>query len=291
MKISGATFVRNALKFDYPVVQAITSVLPLCDQFVVNVGDSEDDTLDLVRSIRDRRLDIFTSRWDDTSRSGGLILSEQTNLALDRCDGDWIFYIQADEAMHERYLEPVQRRMEKHLADPGVEGLLFAFKHFYGSYFLVKDDRAWYRFEIRVIRNGIGVRSWKDAQGFRIDGRKLRVVPADAEIYHYGWARHPRLMTDKQMNLDRYWHDDAWIEEKYREGLILDRRHLVPFAGDHPAVMADRLAAADWDVFRDPDRRAPFKRSPWRRLGSLVDGIGEYRNYRLIRSGRKTGGE
>ena len=44
MKVTGFTFIRNAVKFDYPVVEAITSILPLCDDFVVAQRKSEDET-------------------------------------------------------------------------------------------------------------------------------------------------------------------------------------------------------------------------------------------------------
>lgn len=286
MKVSGATFVRNAIKFDYPVRESILSVLPLCDEFIVNVGESEDATLDLIRSISSLKIRIMRSTWDDRLRTGGLVLSEQTNAALKHCAGDWVFYIQADEVLHERYLEPVRKQMLRYLNVAEVAGLLFDFRHFYGSYFLVKDERGWYRREIRVIRNNVGISSWKDAQGFRLGGRKLRVVPAHAEVYHYGWARDPAVMIAKQRNLDRYWHSDRWIENRYRRGLQIQMRGVVPFMNTHPGVMDERISKADWDVFADPARRKQIKRSLSRQLLSIFDSIGEYKNYVLLNEAR-----
>ncbi len=282
MKISGATFVRNAIRFDYPVTESIRSILPICDEFIVNVGDSEDDTLALIESIGDPKIRIIASRWDESLRQGGRILSQQTDIALRECRGDWIFYIQADEVVHEKYLETVRQKMELLLPIDQVEGLLFDFKHFFGSYFLIKDERGWYRREIRVIRNHVGVTSWKDAQGFRLKGRKLRVVHSGAEVYHYGWARNPAIMAAKQRNLDRYWHDDKWIEHKYSEGFDVKIRGVVPFENSHPAVMRDRIEKADWDVFKNHEMRKQFRRSIKRRIAALFDSIGEYRNYVLL---------
>lgn len=289
MQVSGATFVRNAIRFDYPVRESIASVLPLCNEFIVNVGDSDDETLDLIRSIQSKKVKIITTKWDERLRSGGRILSEQTDIALGRCTGDWIFYIQADEVLPECWLEAVRRRMEKHLATPEVEGLLFDFKHFYGSYFLTKDERGWYKREVRVIRNHLGIGSWRDAQGFRLNGRKLRVTPAGAEIYHYGWARDPQVLLSKQKNLDRYWHDDAWIEARYRRGMTVEIKGVVPFTGTHPSVMRERIARAAWDTYRDPDRRAALRRPILRRLTGIFDRLGEYRNYVLIDDGGQRG--
>jgi glycosyltransferase involved in cell wall biosynthesis len=282
MKVSGVTFVRNAVKFDYPVVESIESILPICDEFIVNVGESEDATLDLVESVGDPRVRIIRSAWDERSRTGGRILSEQTDVALAECRGDWIFYIQADEVMHEKYLDVVRRRMEMLYGAGTVQGLLFDFVHFYSSYRLVQGIGRWYRREIRVIRNNLGVSSWKDAQGFRLNGAKLKVASAHAEIYHYGWARDPRVMFSKQKNFDRYWHDDEWIEKRWGDDFAFETGGLVPFKGAHPAVMKQRIAEAGWDVFADPARLSKVKTPRFAALRSLISRIGEYKNYRLI---------
>jgi hypothetical protein len=282
MRVSGATFVRNAVKFDYPVTESILSILPICDEFVVNVGESEDGTLDVIGSVGDPKLKIIRSVWDESSRTGGRILSEQTDIALGECRGDWIFYIQADEVMHEKYLDPVLQRMQtmEHMQE--VQGLLFDFLHFYSSYRLVRGPGRWYRREVRIIRNGMGISSWKDAQGFRLNGRKLRVAAANAEIYHYGWARDPAVMFAKQKNFDRYWHDDEWVEERWTGGFVFESEGVVPFEGTHPAVMRARIARAAWDALSDPEKLKKVRKPRFARLRSLVSRIGEYKNYRLV---------
>jgi hypothetical protein len=282
MKVSGATFVRNAVEFDYPVLESIRSILPVCDEFIVNVGESEDATLDLIGSIDSPKIRVIHSEWDESKREGGTILSEQTDIALAECSGDWVFYIQADEVMHEKLLDTVRRRMEVLEPVEEVQGLLFDYKHFYSSYRLIQGPGRWYRREVRVIRNGLGISSWRDAQGFRLRGEKLKVALAGAEIYHYGWARDPRVMFAKQKNFDRYWHDDEWVDERWRDGFEFETRGLVPFAGRHPAVMKERIDAAEWDVFRDPEKLKRIKTPRFQRLRSLLSRVGEYKNYRLI---------
>ena len=59
MKVAGFTIIRNAIKFDYPVVEAITSILPICDEFVVAVGNSDDETLQLIKQIDSPKIKIF----------------------------------------------------------------------------------------------------------------------------------------------------------------------------------------------------------------------------------------
>src|SRR5688572_3655626 len=155
MFVSGFTIARNVVRADYPIREAVLSVLPLCDEFVIAVGKSEDGTLDFIRSFDDPKIKIIETIWDDNLRVGGKVLADETNKAKAAVDpkADWLFYIQADECLHEKYLEPVKGAMQTYLNDPEVDGLLFDYIHFYGSYDYVGDSRKWYRNEIRVVRN------------------------------------------------------------------------------------------------------------------------------------------
>ena len=130
MKVSGFTFIKNAVKYDYPFVESVKSVLPLCDEFIIVHGDSEDSTNELIDS---SKIKIINTVWDANLKKGGLILSQQTNIALDHTSGDWCFYIQADEVVHEKYHSEIREKMRQYLEDKRVEGLLFKYLHFYGN--------------------------------------------------------------------------------------------------------------------------------------------------------------
>lgn len=288
MKISGFSFVRNAVRFDYPFLESISSILPLCDEFVVAVGKSDDDTLLRLQSLRSPKLKIIETVWDDSQRKGGTILSQQTNLALDNASGDWAFYLQADEVVHENDLPAIAAALRRYQSDRAVEGILFSYKHFYGGYNYLGHSRRWYRREVRVVKTGIGVRSWGDAQGFRIQKRKLHVKPIDASIYHYGWVRSPRTQQTKQRSFHRLWHPDTWVEEHVGDSTEFDYAQsgrLVPFADSHPAVMKARVASQDWQFAYDPSNvRIPMKEKilDWIEMKTNIR-IGEYRNYRLLK--------
>ncbi|HUI27901.1 MAG TPA: glycosyltransferase, partial [Candidatus Kryptonia bacterium] len=199
MRISGFSFVRNAVELYYPVVESIRSILPICDEFVIAAGDSTDGTTELLRTIDDPKLKIIETVWDQSLFKRGAINAQQTNLALDACRGDWCFYLQADEVMHEQELPVLVERMRTYLDDRRVEGLLFEYRHFFADYDHYHTGHAWYRREVRIVRNGIGARSWKSAQGFRNRaGEKLHVAHAGASVFHYGWVRPPRLMTRRR---------------------------------------------------------------------------------------------
>ena len=169
MRVCGFTFIRNAVKFDFPIVEAINSVMPLCDHFVVAVGDSDDDTRSLIENLAPGKITIIDTVWNKDLKEGGRVYADETNKAIDAIpeEFDWCFYIQGDEVLHEKYLSVVRAAMEEHLENKQVEGLLFDYKHFYGSYDYVGDCRHWYRKEIRVIRNDKSIRSYKDAPGIQ----------------------------------------------------------------------------------------------------------------------------
>jgi hypothetical protein len=181
-------------KNDYPAVESISSLLPVVDEMIVLVGNSEDGTEALIRSIPSDKLRIYPSVWDDNLKKGGQVLAVESDKAFQYIspDADWAFYIQADEVVHEKYHEVIRNTAERYLNDKRVEGLLFNYLHFYGTYDYVGDSRKWYHKEVRIIRNDKRIRAYRDAQGFRKDYEKIRVKPVDATMYHYGWENQRR---------------------------------------------------------------------------------------------------
>jgi hypothetical protein len=245
MLISGFTVIRNARIMGYPVVESIRSILPIVDEYVVGVGASDDDTRAIIESIDDRKIRIFDSRWDKPRAGGGSILAEKTNEALAQCRGDWCFYLQADEVVHERDLPSIKQSCEQYAADARVEGLLFKYVHFYGSYAVVGTARNWYRQEVRIVKRSAGAQSVGDAQSFLIDGRKAGVKWSGGTIYHYGHVNPPRTMDEKVRQMSRWYR----LGEPDRAAGNYQFRHsfgLRTFAGTHPAVMQALVAAQDW---------------------------------------------
>ena len=289
MKVSGFTFVKNAVKFSFPVVESITSILPLCHEFIVSVGDSDDGTLELIQSINSPKIKIIRSVWDHSLREGGKVLAVETNKAFDAVseDSDWAFYIQADEVVHEKYHETIKQEMLRWKDHPEVEGLLFKYLHFYGTYDYLGDSRKWYRNEIRIIRNDKSIRSYKDAQGFRKNDQKLKVKPINAYVYHYGYVKHPADMKKKEWDMNRHWHDDSWIKENVQETAHFDYSKidsLAKFTGTHPAVMQKRVNEINWHLDLDPTRKnLKLKKRLLHWFEKKTDiRLFEYKNYTVI---------
>ncbi len=290
MKVCGFTIIRNAVKLDYPVVEAIKSILPVCDEVIVAVGKSDDSTLELIRSIGSDKVRIIETVWDETQRKGGRTLALETDKAFAAIpeDADWCFYIQADEVLHEKYYSIVKEAMFLYKDDKRVEGLLFNYKHFYGSYDYLGSSWSWYRREIRIVRNNKNIFSYKDAQGFRKKPNdKLSVKLIDASIYHYGWVRDPRAMQQKQLEFNHLYHDDQWIEQHVAKSSEFDYGQidsLEYFKGSHPQVMEGRIGRLNWKFDHDLSKNRLSFREQLKRIGSSLTGIriGEYRNYKII---------
>lgn len=295
MKVDGFTFVKNAVKYGYPVVESIRSILPVVDEMVVCLGDSEDETNELIAAIKSHKIKAINSVWDGSLREGGKVLAVETNKAIDAtaADADWLFYIQADEAVHEQYHPVIIKAMEQYKDDERVEGLLFHYHHFYGSYQLIGDGRTWYSKEIRVIRNNKKIRSYRDAQGFRWDdNRKLNVKLIDAYIYHYGWVRNPVTMLQKYKDFGQHWvskdQHDQWAKEVTVKSVQYDYSiidSVTPFNGTHPAVMNGLVNKEDWKMEIDVSKKN-FKNTKHRLLYFLWRKFGirpfEYSNYKRI---------
>jgi hypothetical protein len=291
MKISGFIIIRNAVINDYPVTEAIRSILPLVDEMIVSIGDSEDDTEGLIQSIKSDKIRIVHSVWDPALRKGGAVLAAETDKAFAHVspDADWAFYIQADEVLHEKYHPVILEAAKKYKDQKEVEGLLFKYTHFYGTYDYVGDSRRWYNREIRLIRNDKTIHSYKDAQGFRKDGRKLNVKLIDAHIYHYGWVKSPKQMMQKQKNLGKFWRTDEEWQSHLTGSDFWDFNNefdsLAKFTGTHPAVMMERIKQQNWNIEMDISRkRFSFKN---RLLYYIERTTGkrlfDYRNYKILR--------
>lgn len=291
MRVAGFLFIRNAIKYDYPIKEAVLSLLPLCDEVIVSIGNSEDDTEGLIRSIDSPKIRIHHSIWDDTLLEEGKVLAAETDKAFDQVSAaaDWCIYLQGDEVIHEDGYATIRQHMSAYKDDEEVEGFLFKYRHFYGSYDYLGDSRRWYSHEIRVIRNDKKIRSYRDAQGFRKDGRKLRVKALDAYIYHYGWVRHPALQLQKHLNFEKLYNHRTLAEKVSSDKIegfdYSNIDSLERFTGSHPAVMQELIHRKNWHFTADIGKKN-FNLKGWFHywLEKLTGRrFFEYKNYKIIR--------
>ena len=291
MMISGFTIIRNAVNNDYPIVEAITSILPVVDEMIVLIGDCNDGTEELIRSIASPKIKIHHSVWNTQLQAGGVVLAEETNKAFALIDpaSTWAFYIQADEVIHEKYHAAIIEGCKKYKDDNRVQGLLFKYLHFYGTYQYVGDSRRWYSREVRVIRNDKSISAYRDAQGFRVGGKRLNVANIDAWVYHYGWVKSQEKMIAKMKDTSSFWITDQQEREQFisQENIFSfnDYDSIARFTDTHPLVMQPRIKAQNFELKLDVNRRNLSLKNRALYFIEKLTGkrLFEFKNYTIIR--------
>ncbi|MBA1444934.1 MAG: hypothetical protein M3H12_18450 [Chromatiales bacterium] len=287
MKISGFTFLRNGVVLGYPFEESIRSVLPICDEFVVALGESSDGTRERIEAIGSDKIRIIDTRWNEAMQDRGYVYAQQKMIAQFNCSGDWAFYLEGDEVLHEQDLETIRATMERHLDDSAVEALVFDYFHFYGSPDWVAISPGWYRRAPRIIRNTIRNYS-PDGLFFVVmdknkQGRYPKAALAGAPIYHYGHVRSAARMREKIQQVSRYWGHEPPKFETY----AIDPQAVRPFEGSHPAVVQPWLAAEAEKHFAPDPSHPPTRKERKHRLAMKLERWFNMelskKHYRLIR--------
>lgn len=290
MKISGFTFLRNGQKLGYPFVQSIRSILPIVDEFIVALGPCEDDTERMLREIKDSKIQIISTQWNEKMRSDyslrGFIYGQQKSIALFNCTGDWAFYLEGDEVVHENDLPKIHGAMEKYLNDTRVEALAFDYLHFYGNANTIAWSPRWYRSEVRILRNTIPAWAPKGLFFTVLDTQKKarypRAAHCGATIYHYGWVRNEaqmKLKSDAVAKMGR----DTTPMTGYSQ---IDPATLRAFTGVHPKAMQDWLPKAEGIFQADPNYKISAREKKHRLMLKLERWLGvkfNKKHYRLVR--------
>ena len=273
--ISGFTFIRNGVELGFPFEASIRSLLPLVDEFVVVVGHSNDDTLARIHAIGSPKIRVIETIWNERMADRGFVYAQQKMIAQFACTGDWAFYLEGDEIVHEAELASIRASVDQHHANPAVEALVFDYFHFYGSPDFVANSPAWYRRECRLIRNTI--RSYApDGQYWLITanhkkGRNPQAALANAHIYHYGWVRSNEAMQKKMDQVSKFWSHGA-PTIRYSQ---FDAQVLQPFTGTHPELVKPWLeSSAEKSFTIDPNYQLTKREKRHRWLMKLEKAFG-----------------
>jgi glycosyltransferase involved in cell wall biosynthesis len=279
MKVSGFTFLRNGQKLGYPFVASIRSILPMVDEFIVALGPCDDDTEKMLREIGNPKIHIIPTQWNEHIQNDcgvkGFVFGQQKSIAMFNCTGDWAFYLEGDEVIHEEDLPKIRGAMEKYLDDPRVEALAFDYLHFYGNANTIAWSPRWYRSEVRIIRNTIP--AWGPEGLFFVvldehkKGRYPRAAHTGATIYHYGWARSETQMNLKTTATHKYWDDKPLPTMDYSK---IDPTTLKLFIGTHPKVVQDWLPKAEGIFQADPNYKLSLREKKHRFLLKLEQWFG-----------------
>ena len=270
MKVSAFTFIKNGQLLGYPYIQSIKSVLPIVDEFIINVGFGEDNTLDEIKKINDPKIRIIQSHWNDNMKDRGFVYGQQKMVAQYNCTGDWAFYIEGDEIYHENDLDRIYISMKENLNNPDVEALIFDFYHFYGNGNSYLDSPGWYRAEARIIKNSLRTYAPDGLFWLVLDsnkkGRYPRARHTGAKCYHYGWVRSEHQMNLKSEKVQKYWGGKA----KKIDYSKMDQSIIKEFKGSHPKIIKDWLPNEN-EVFKADPNYKPSKKQKKHRVMIIIE--------------------
>lgn len=290
MKVSGFTFLRNGQMLGYPFVQSIQSVLPIVDEFVVALGPCQDDSEKMLLEIGDPKIRVIRTTWNENIRNDlkvkGYIYGQQKSIALFNCTGDWAFYLEGDEVVHEDDLPKIKASMERYLDDDEVECLIFDYIHFYGNGGTYAWSPAWYRTAPRIIRNTIPAWGPKGLFFIVLDthkrGRYPKAKHSGGRIFHYGWARKEQELQQTKDRIAKYWGD----HKPKVDMAEIDPTVLREFTGTHPAVMQGHLPEGEGLFPANPDHVLTRREKRHRVQVKLEDKLGldfSHKHYRLVK--------
>lgn len=142
--ISGFMITKNVVEQGYPFVEAISSVLPICDEFLISDGYSTDNTLSVLQKISalNPKVKIYQDHWPE--KRDMTVLADVTNTLRSRCRGSHIFSIQANEIVHEQSV-PLIKALPDML--PKVETFTLPF------IFLLNKHKFAEEFRLRLSQN------------------------------------------------------------------------------------------------------------------------------------------
>lgn len=254
--VSGLTIIRNGVKLNYPFLEAIRSALPICDEFVVVAGDSDDETLERLAALDDKRIRIVHTEWSPLVTPRKCLLAQQTNIGLAYCRGRWALYLQGNEILHERDLPRIRSLMETHADNPEIEAMLVERLTFWSDFnhYVAAYPRR-YKYTARVIRPNIGTYSIRDGMSFAIfddfstHGRYPRSIDTGADLFRYDYVH---TVEQQARKFAQAVHRSGTGIEAARDYFYrtYPRQFLAAFHGDHPAVMRERREErGDTDLF------------------------------------------
>ena len=250
----GFTLLKNGLKYDYPFKECLNALTQLCQESYIALGDSEDGTEEHLGSFTS--LNIVNTVWDmSLMGDGGKILSQQTNVALDKLrqvhSNGWAFYLQTDELIHEKDFDQIKKDI-KAAEDQNCDAVSFRYYHFWLNHNQVAISKRWYPQEVRAIKVNSMIVSHGDAQGF---SGCQKVYESDVHIFHYGHVRDKEKREAKQELLIKMIRPDSKFKKyKSREEKAFKSTETLPYFGPHPKWMKDRIERFG-DIFRKENHK------------------------------------
>lgn len=216
MSISVVFVVKNALRQGYCFWESLKSCLPIADELIISEGFSDDDTLHYLMGFRRKYkhqadIKVFQDDWEERSYHGEVI-ADVSMRAIDKATKDWVYYLQADEIIHEDNVPFILDIASR----PDYHSVSFPFYHFIRSW---EPSDEGYKEAIRMIRRNKDIRLMGDAWNF--EGEICPICPAGdvpKPIYHFAWV-FPKQNDTKDVEHARIYENIPEYQDKMKNAL------------------------------------------------------------------------
>ncbi|HOX07936.1 MAG TPA: glycosyltransferase [Planctomycetota bacterium] len=236
-RLSGCTIVRNAVKLGYPLEASIRSYLPVCDEVVVAYDPkSEDGTEGLVLDLARRypKVRPLASPWNMANHEGGTEIAIQSNMAIQACSGQWVLYVQADEAVHEGCHAAIRQA----LGQPEICGAVFTRRSFMGT--LDREIPEYRRGGLlRLFRRGLAQAAGDAMSCAFLQKSEGKVVDLGAGLFNYSRMGSREEVIRRAESLHGFYHQSAdEVRRNLDKEFKQETAHFDPAA--HPAAVLEQ---------------------------------------------------
>ena len=173
------------------IEKTLKAVRDLASEIIVVDSYSTDRTVEIAKSLDAK---VFVEKWRG--------YSEQKNLAMKKCNNEWIFFIDADEIVS----DDLKKSIVKELKNPKADGYMVNRRTYYMGKFL---KRAWQpEWRLRLVRKSAGP-WWSGDVHEQLHIRKGKIGKLRGDLYHFPYrdfADHVRkvLLLSREVALARY---------------------------------------------------------------------------------------
>lgn len=252
MKLGGTMILHNAVRFDYCVKEALTSLCRACDEVVVLECESTDETPALLESmIADHpNLRVIKNEW--AVRADKHRLSVLTNIATEALskDVEWLFNLQADEVIADNVdksiiLDAIRVAVSRNSKAVQIRriNLWGDFDHHFSDNY---PNKPVSNHVVRIVHRSC--KSVGDAESF--SGRAYLGAREKIIIVHYGFLRDPVMMIDKTKSMQGWFGfgiDKKMLEQEKTLGRFNpeawhQKVNLAKRTVSHPEAMAEWIS-------------------------------------------------
>jgi glycosyltransferase involved in cell wall biosynthesis len=143
MIISAWTTTTDCIKYGYPILENIKSMLPLVDEYIIVDGGSTDGTLELIESLNEPKIRIINdedTKWEYNWDFWRIL--HNFDRGFQECKGDIVICLDADYVIHEDGYDSIRQSFKDMINDNKIESQYCRYNFMLADRYFFKKDRT-----------------------------------------------------------------------------------------------------------------------------------------------------